>query len=174
MAASGTPGANGADSQQGSDPTHGAGEADSSTSNADTTTNGNTDDDDDQGGASDIEKLRREAARRRAQLREVETERDTLRERLTSQQQAIIDRACAAARLTDRHTAAAGIDLGNLVDAETGLLDVDRLMHTVDAARREFGVGRAPAPNRQQGSGSGHHGQSAAAAFAEAFAPRRA
>lgn len=159
------------DGQHDSDPTHAAGESDPIGGRANTTTNSDADD---QGGASDIEKARREAARYRTRLRDAEAERDTLRDRLTGQQQAIIDRACAAARLTDMHITAAGINLENLVDAGTGLLDVDRLMRTVDTARREFGVGRAPAPNRQQGSSSGHHGQSAAAAFAEAFTPRRA
>lgn len=177
VAVSRAQGANGADGPHDSQLDHGAGEVATSAPDAAITTDSNSDADDesaDQGGGTDIEKVRREAAKYRTRLRDMTAERDTLQDRLTNQQQAIIDRTCAAARLTDRHVTAAGIDLENMVDPGTGLLDVDRLSYAVEKARREFGVARPPAPNMQQSSGSGHHGQSAAAAFTEAFAPRRA
>jgi hypothetical protein len=155
-----------------------AGQIDASTPDVHNATDSNTPepdaDDDSQQGGTDIEKARREAARYRTRLRDVEAERNTLRDRLTNQQQADIDRACAAARLTERHVAAAGINLENMVDGESGLLDADRLAHTVEMARREFGVGRSPAANRQQATGTRMPGQSASGAFTEAFAPRKA
>lgn len=128
-------------------------------------------DEHDDDGDSAARKARREAAGLRKRLRDTETERDELRDALTRQQQAIIDRDCAAASLTDRHVAAAQIGLETMRDDETGLIDTERLEQAISTAVREFRPSRPPSPNYQQGRATGQPGENAAEAFAKAFAP---
>jgi hypothetical protein len=134
----------------------------------------------DDDGDSAARKARREAAGLRKRLRETEgrlteaeTERDTLRDTLTRQQQAVIDRDCDAARLSQHHIAAAKIDLENMLDGETGLLDTKRLEQTISAATTEFHIARPPAPNMQQATAIRLPGESASQQFAAAFAPKQ-
>lgn len=77
--------------------------------------------------------LRREAARYRRELRGVETERDSLRDRLTALQRTEVERLAT----TDRDALAraddlwlAGTDLADLLD-EDGQVDPDKVRQTV-------------------------------------------
>jgi hypothetical protein len=118
-----------------------------------------------------VRKARREAAGLRRRLREVEAERDALRDTLTRQQQAVIDRDCGASRLSERHIAAAEINLENMLDDETGLIDTERLSQMISMAVRDFRPARPPEKNLQQGA-YGPPQKQPGAEWKAAFAPR--
>lgn len=122
-----------------------------------------------------------EAARRRHQLREVEAERDRLRDQLQSQQRALIEWRAAnhpdGAVDPDLLTAA-GLNFTNLADThyvdaednvcpiigEDGNLSIDAFDAFANGVARKFNVKRnqvGPTPNPQQGSPSAGGGSPA-------------
>jgi hypothetical protein len=102
--------------------------------------------------ADDTSKAGREAARYRTQLRETETERDQLRDQLAAQQRAIVDRH---AKMDPALLDAAGLDMADLLDAETGHVDLAAVEAFAAAARARFNVAQGFTPDRAQGHGGG-------------------
>lgn len=111
-----------------------------------------------------------EAARYRRRLREAETERDALKEKVTALQRAQLEAAAADQGLKPEALWAAGVELGELVN-DDGTIDPAKAASAVRAAGDKLGVwearkklfvpseGRSPRPS--QGNG-----------FTEAFRPR--
>lgn len=116
-----------------------------------------------------------EAARRRHQLREVEAERDQLRDQLAAQRRAMIEWRVAnhpGGAIDPQLLTAAGLDFADLTAAkytgedatERGILDdegqlsMEALDAFAEAVARRFNVARlksGPAPNPQQGIAPG-------------------
>lgn len=112
--------------------------------------------DDGQDDADDGDQLGNEAKRYRLRLREVERERDELRDTLERTRQAIVANAMRAAGLDGRLFAAAGHTVDTMV-RDDGLIDHDALAEAITNTAREFNIKRPGKliPNPQQGSGSG-------------------
>lgn len=139
----------------------------------DNSANGNqpcTDGEEDQGDNPDDEpytgtRAGRDAAKYRAQLREAESQRDTitaerdqLRDQLAADRRAMIDwRAQNPGRLghakLDRELLdAAGLDVAALVSEETGQLDMQAVDAFIAEAAARFNVAKGFAPDRAQGA----------------------
>lgn len=116
----------------------------------------------------DIAKARQQAARYRAQLRGAETERDQLRDQLAAQRREIINWRASNARVHSDLLDAAKIDPDQLVDPETGCLDMPRVDEFIEATARRFHVARGFTPNRAQSHG-GMGGVPEPASLADAF-----
>lgn len=119
-----------------------------------------------------------EAARRRHQLREVESERDKLRDQLTAQRRQLIEWRAAnlpSGPVDPALLAAAGLDYDDLTsvtftgddDTEQGIVDddghinIERFDAFAEGVARKFNVLRAnpgPQPNPQQGTPPGKLG----------------
>lgn len=127
-----------------------------------------------QGQAEGEQKSNSEAARRRHQLREVEAERDQLREQLAAQRRAVIEWRAAnhpGGAIDPQLLAAAGLDFADLATArytgedevergivdDAGHLSMEALDAYADAVARRFNVERKTAmqPNPQQGVAPG-------------------
>lgn len=95
--------------------------------------------------AGDDSKAGREAAKYRRQLREVETERDTLKGQLDALRRAEVDRQTTEAKLKPAALWASGADLAGLL-AEDGTVDAVKVAHAITAARDTLGIPTASAP----------------------------
>ncbi|TDL01542.1 hypothetical protein EI067_00375 [Mycobacterium paragordonae] len=84
----------------------------------------------------------REAAKYRRRLREAETERDRLSERIESLQRAEIERLATAAGLRPAALWASGPELADLV-ADDGTVDASKVSAAIGATREQLGI---PAP----------------------------
>jgi hypothetical protein len=84
----------------------------------------------------------REAAKYRRRLREAETERDRLSERIESLQRAEVERLATAAGLRPAALWASGPELADLV-ADDGTVDASKVSAAIGAAREQLGI---PAP----------------------------
>lgn len=133
------------------------------------------DDDQDAGdGATDIEKARREAARYRTRLREVEAERDQLAAQLATNHEDIVSQIAADAGMPDRSLLnAAGYEVGDML-TEDGRVDREKATAACRETMKRYRIARPPSPNMQQSTGTRMPGQSASEAFAAAFAPPKA
>ena len=99
----------------------------------------------------------REAAKYRRQLRATETERDQLRDQLTAQRRAVIDWRSSNAvggSVDPQLLDAAGIDVDDFIDPETGHLDMTAVDAFIDSTAVKFRVQRTMKPNKQQGQPS--------------------
>jgi hypothetical protein len=114
----------------------------------DLTSNSTSDTDvDDQGDG----KAGRDAAKYRARLRETETERDQLRDQLNAQRRATVDWRASSKSVDSALLDAAGINIDELVDAETGHVDMPKVDAFIEATADRFKVRRGFEPNRGQG-----------------------
>lgn len=98
-------------------------------------------------------KLRREAAKHRTRAKELAEQVETLTARLAATDADTLARALAATGLSVKAFTAAGPELDELRNAETGVLDVAQIAAAAEQVRRDLGVG-VPRPNPQQGSPS--------------------
>lgn len=87
----------------------------------------------------------REAARYRRQLRQTETERDTLRDRLTALQRAEVERLAGTAAKLAAPSAiwADGVQLADLLDGD-GQVDPERVTAAAEQAAERLGLARTP------------------------------
>lgn len=87
----------------------------------------------------------REAARYRRQLRETESERDTLRDRLAALQRAEIERLAGTAAKLAAPSAiwASGVQLADLLDGD-GQVDPERVAAAAEQAAQRLGLARTP------------------------------
>ena len=125
---------------------------------------------DDQADATDSPN--KEAAKWRTKLRAAEQERDALQQQLTAHQRAIIDWRSSNAvggAVDPQLLDAAGIDINDLLDPDTGHLDMAKVDQFIDATATRFRVHRDVKPNPQQGNPSQARGGS----LADLFDPNR-
>lgn len=94
-----------------------------------------------------------EAAKYRRQLRETETERDQLRDQLTSMRRAHVDQLATAANVKPAALWATGVELDALV-AEDGTINVDLVTAAIDTTRETLGIPvRLPLAPSAEGQG---------------------
>lgn len=92
--------------------------------------------------------------RKRAQA--AEQERDQLAATLTATRQAIVDRALTEAGMDTRMLSVVGVELNDLVDEGSGLVDAGKLAAVIDQAQQVVTPkSRRPAPNPLVGRGGG-------------------
>lgn len=112
----------------------------------------------------------REAARYRRRLREVETERDALSQRVEAMQRAEAERLAAGQIAKGSALWAAGTTLADLLDDE-GNLDPEKVHQAAQSAADELGLSQpsgTPAPDPSQGS-KGSDGAWEPASWADAL-----
>lgn len=103
-------------------------------------------DDDD---AGDGDGPGREAAKYRRRLREAETERDQLAERIGSLQRAEVERLAAVDGLRPAALWASGAELDDLL-GDDGTVDAAKVSEAIGAAREQLGIPK-PAHNTKEG-----------------------
>jgi hypothetical protein len=110
--------------------------------------------DDDQG--DDNSRAGRDAAKYRARLRETEAERDQLRDQLNAQRRAVIDwRATSGkSRVDPALLDAAGINIDELLDEESGHLNMEAVDTFIGDTVKRFNLAQGFTPNRGQGQSS--------------------
>lgn len=117
----------------------------------------------------------REAAKYRTRLRETEAERDTLRERLTAMQTAEAERLAGAAGITPAALWAT-TKLDDILDADAGIVDAERVTAAAQQAQQDLGI--QPTPTAPPAFGQGRAGSSISSgdgrpAWEQAFAPQQ-
>lgn len=85
----------------------------------------------------------REAAKYRRRLRDAETERDQLAQRLEAIQRAEVERLATAARMKPAAVWASGAELADLL-TEDGAVDEQKVSDAITAAREAFGLAAPP------------------------------
>lgn len=123
-----------------------------------------------------LDRPEREAAKYRRQLREAETERDTLRGQVEAMQRAEVERLAGVTLAKPAGIWTVGTQLDDML-TEAGTVDPVKVTEAVKTAMDT--VGLAPVPPRsviapKAGTGGGGRPPSSGKGFAGAFAPPRA